>query len=100
MTVLLLALTLTAHIPDHVAVSAIGTTGSYLLLAKVCHVDRRIALPVAMLTTAAAGVAWEAYWHRRNGTEFGWSDLACNAAGIVAGVGVTVGIDRILRRTR
>jgi hypothetical protein len=88
MTALLLALSLTSHIPDHVAVGAIGTTGSYLLLAKVCHVQHNVALPLAMGATLGAGFAWEAYWHRR-GAKFGWTDLAWDALGVGAGAVTT-----------
>ena len=87
----------TAHPWLHAGVSAGSVYGLDKML-EACKVDHKVALPVAMLTTAAAGVAWEAYWHTRNGAPIGLLDLACNAAGIVAGVGVTVGIDRMRRR--
>jgi hypothetical protein len=95
---LLLAALASAHPWLHAGVSAGSVYGLDKML-EACKVKPAIVLPLAMAATAAAGVAWEAYWHRRNGAPIGLLDLACNAAGIAAGVGVTVGLNW-MRRTR
>ena len=81
--VLLLATVATAHVPDHMALSYIGATGGYLMLAKVCRVEPVAASRLAICGMAAVSVAWEVEGMRR-GVAFGWPDIAANALGLIA----------------
>jgi hypothetical protein len=77
---LLLATVATAHVPDHLALSCMGATGGYLLLAKVCRVDREPAMWLALTGMGAAGLVKEFVLD----DEPNPLDLAANALGLIA----------------